>query len=234
MAVTGEAPVATRYTLEFVERSFPAGATDVLEVGCGAGELAQALSERMRVVAVDDDPACVAAARDRGIDARTMSWPAEIDGEFDAILFTRSLHHIHDLDGAIAAAVTALRPGGRIIVEDFCAEGSSERSRVWSAGLIELLAAAGTFRSGDVAKGLLDKIGPSDPHGHELHSSQVIARALERYGPVERETAAYYFRYLEPELPRTATEMLLRHELDLIGARAIDALGLRYVLSPRE
>ena len=234
MAVSGGAPVATHYTLEFVERALPAGATDILEIGCGTGELAAALGERgLKVLAIDSDETCIDAGKARGIDARLAEWPTTLDRRFDAVLFTRSLHHIHDLAGALAAAVEVLNPGGRVIVEDFRAEGAEDRSRSWANGLIDVLSAAQAFRSGEVAAWLRDKIGPSDGHGHELHSSQAIADALNAHGETESEPAAYYFRYFEPELSGSATEAVLRAELDLIAAGAIDALGRRFVLTPR-
>ena len=230
----GDTPVATRYTREFVERSLPPGATAILEIGCGTGELAAALGERgLQVLAIDSDGRCVETAKARGIDARVAEWPTPLDRRFDAVLFTRSLHHIHDLDGAVAAAVKALNPGGRIIVEDFRAEGAEERSRRWAKGLIDILGAARAYQSDEAAAWLRDKIGPSNGHGHELHSSRAIADALNAYGEIESEVAAYYFRYFEPELSGNATEAVLRAELDLIAASAIDALGRRFVLTPR-
>jgi len=223
------APTGTAYTYEFVTGALPEGAANILEVGCGAGELAARLVEAgLRVLALDSDPDCVAAARAAGVEARLARWPVAVGERFDAVLFTRSLHHIAPLEEAVAAAVEALHPSGRIIVEDFRAEGGSERSRAWYARLVRGLHSSGGLQAADVSA-LLAK---TDPDDHELHPSAAIATALARFGDVEQSDAAYYFRYLEPKLPQPAASELLKAELAVIESGSIDALGKRFVLSP--
>lgn len=225
--------VATDYTLEFVQRYLPKGATDILEVGCGSGELASRLGELgLRVVAVDSDETCVCEAKQRGVDARVLSWPGVVEGEFDAVLFTRSLHHIHDLHGAVSAAVAALRPGGWIIVEDFRAEGGSEAADRWFAHTIRRLHSSAALRATANVAAILDRARPADPE-HELHSSEAIAAALAAHGEVDEADAAYYFRYVEPELASSeAAAAVLDEELARIGNGTIDALGKRFILQP--
>ena len=228
------APVATDYTLEFVRSHLPDGARAILEIGCGAGELAARIHEAgMTVVAVDSEASCVEAACRKGVDARVLSWPATIDGRFDAVLFTRSLHHVHDLEGGLDAAERVLRPGGRIIVEDSGIEGTSEGSDRWYTGLTRTLAAAGAFTDGFDLDHALAKIDIGD-HVHELHSSTVIEAALRRFAHVQAEDSAYYFRYLEPDLRggAGAARALLDHELGLMATGAIDPLGRRFVAVP--
>ena len=229
-----EAPTATGYTLEFVLSRLPAHARDILEVGCGEGELAQRLgSEGFKVVALDSSGDCVEAARARGVDARTGEWPIEIgeDQRFDAVLFTRSLHHIHQLDAAVAAAVAALRPGGRIIVEDFRIEADSARTQAWFGGLVRLLDAGNLFRERSAAETILEKLDLRE-HQRELHASTAMAQALRSHGKVEEQDAAYYFRYAEAQVEPKIARLLLDYELSLIDAGAIDPLGKRFVLSP--
>jgi SAM-dependent methyltransferase len=226
-------PVATEYTFGFVLEHLPPGAKSILEVGCGEGELAASLKQRgFDVLAIDSDEDCVAATRSAGVDALQLEWPAALDRKFDAVLFTRSLHHVHDLDGGIAAAAGALDPGGPIIVEDFRSEGGSPRSTAWFCGLVKLLHAAGAFQPEFDLEHTLAKTETVD-HEHPLHSSTAIAAALAVIGPVHAEDSACYFRYLEPELrSEDAARRLLDHELELISAGAIDALGKRFVLMP--
>jgi SAM-dependent methyltransferase len=227
------APVATRYTFEFVRQKLSELAQTVLEIGCGSGELAAALIEAgLNVLALDSDPDCVEAARAAGVDARVAQWPTQLETTFDAVLFTRSLHHIAPLDDAIAAAVDALRPNGAIIVEDFRIELTSPRTDAWFAGLARLFDAGQLFREGFDIAALLDKLDFGE-HRHELHSSPTIEQALSRHGPVRREDAAYYFRYAEAELSDGIAPLLLDYELSLIESGAIDALGARFVLTPR-
>lgn len=104
-------------TLKFVRRFVPRGAR-ILEIGCGDGELAAALG----AVAIDSSPDAVAVARSRGVDARLATWPCSIDGTFDAVLFTRSLHHISPLDEAIARI-----PAPLVLIEDFSFADASPR-----------------------------------------------------------------------------------------------------------
>ena len=227
------APAATRYTGDFVRRHLAAGARDVLEVGCGAGELAEQLQlGGLRVLAVDSDPSCVGLARQRGVEAQPATWPADLERKFDAVLFTRSLHHIHPLDEAVATAVSALRPGGVLIVEDFRAEGGSDRSSGWFRGLVRLLAATGAFCEEFDLEHTLAKLDVRHEE-HELHSSVAIGEALRRRGTVEEGDSASYFRYVEANLRSSAAaEAFLEHELELISAGAIDPLGKRFVLAP--
>src|SRR5215510_2943616 len=113
----------TRSTYIFVKRFLPPSGGRILEVGCGAGELAASLSkDGYAVVAIDSDRDSIAAAQLLGVDARIATWPDFNDGEFDAVLFMRSLHHIHPLDASIRRAEESLAADGPLIVEDFAYE----------------------------------------------------------------------------------------------------------------
>jgi 2-polyprenyl-3-methyl-5-hydroxy-6-metoxy-1,4-benzoquinol methylase len=228
-------PVATAYTHAFIRSALPAGARNLLEVGCGNGELAERLmSDGFEIVAVDADPACVETAKARGVDARLAAWPADLDGQFDAILFTRSLHHVHALGDGVQAAARALRPGGRVIVEDFRAEGGSARSADWYRAMVRELASGGMLTDDADVEALLGKLPPASHGGHELHGSQAIAAALDRRFEVSAAGAAYYFRYLEPCLrDEGAAQWLLDVELERIAAGEIDPLGQRFLATPR-
>lgn len=234
MAEELSGPVATSYTFDFVVAHLPKSRARVLEVGCGSGELASRLSEAgLQLVAIDSDPGCAAAAKAAGVDARTGEWPCAVDGKFDAVLFTRSLHHIHDLGGAVDSAMHVLKPGGRIIVEDFRAEGAGEAARLWFATFTAALEAAGAFGA-DFDLDCTVRKADVDHHENSLHSSSAIGDALRAVADVNRSDSAYFFRYLERELVSpAAAEAVLNHELALISSGALEALGKRFVATPR-
>jgi SAM-dependent methyltransferase len=99
----------TRYTYDFIKRFLPRECRRILEVGCGTGELAARLSkDAYSVVAIDSDRDSVAAAQRLGVNARVATWPDFDEGHFDAVLFTRSLHHIHPLDESVRHAADSL------------------------------------------------------------------------------------------------------------------------------
>jgi SAM-dependent methyltransferase len=219
---------STRYTYDFVTSALPVAAGRILEIGCGDGALAASLqADGLDVLAIDSDPQAVETAKAAGVDARLLEWPCAIGTAFDAVLFTRSLHHIEPLDHAVEAAKQALRPGGRLIVEDFRAEGGDDAGERWFAGRARALIDQGALDA--TLDKLLERLGPGD---HDLHSSSAIAAALGTIGSVDATGAAYYFRYFEPHLrcPAQADE-LLAEEVSLISARSIEALGKRFVVA---
>lgn len=222
-----------RYTYDFVRTAIPDDCRRLLEIGCGTGELAKVLQgDGFELVAIDSDLEAVERARAKGVDARLLEWPARIAPKFDSILFTRSLHHIHALERAIESAKAALNTGGRIIVEDFRAEGGSERSSDWFMGLVDELVEQGRLDRDSRAEAL-EQAAPSQADDHHLHSSTEIAEALARIGAVGDRDAAYYFRYLEPLVAEPAlARQLLEAELAAIDEGRIDALGKRFVVTP--
>ena len=92
----------------------------ILDLGCGDGVLtAKIASTGAQVVGVDSSKNMVAAARQRGLDARVMdATKLTFDQEFDAVFSNAALHWIKDdPDAAIACAYRALRRPGRFVAE---------------------------------------------------------------------------------------------------------------------
>jgi ubiquinone/menaquinone biosynthesis C-methylase UbiE len=104
-------------------------ATDVLEVGTGAGFNAEELLERFpdwQLVATDFDPEMVASARQRlsrfghrvrleAADATNLPFP---DRSFDLVLSVLVWHHVGDWPRATREAARVLRPGGNLLLAD--------------------------------------------------------------------------------------------------------------------
>jgi SAM-dependent methyltransferase len=231
----------TRVTYDFVEQALPRHARRILEVGCGAGELAARLRHDGRsVVAIDSDPDCVAAARQLGVDARVATWPDFDEGQFDAVLFTRSLHHIHPLDKAVQRAADTLIVSGRLIVEDFAYEMADEKTLHWFADAIGRLDAADLLlKDNDFLNAVRSKTETlkawRENHESDLYAAREIFAEIKRvFGVVEREDVPYYFRYLARAIVPTADRDKIlcdfaAEETRLISNGTILPLGRRFV-----
>ncbi|MFV0259469.1 MAG: class I SAM-dependent methyltransferase [Acidimicrobiales bacterium] len=119
---------------EYTEQILPlvtaavGGAGQVLDVGCGEGQVARVLAASgARVVGVDPvaEQVTVARARDEagdgpgryGVDyaqavAAGLPFAA---GSFDAVVASLVFEHIDDVDGAVAEVARVLRHGGRFL-----------------------------------------------------------------------------------------------------------------------
>ena len=92
---------------------------DVLEVGCGPGELSERISQELGafVVAVDVSERMVELARDRGVDARVgdvQDLPFA-DGTFDCVVAAWMLYHVPDVGRGLDEIARALRPAGHLV-----------------------------------------------------------------------------------------------------------------------
>lgn len=92
----------------------------ILDLGCGDGILTEKLiTLGARVVGIDSSPEMIAAARRRGIDARTIDARSlTFENEFDAVFSNAVLHWVKDdPDAPVAGAFRALVDGGRFVGE---------------------------------------------------------------------------------------------------------------------
>ena len=225
--------VAVPHTLTHLEPLLPAPPARVLEVGCGRGAPAAALARLgYEVTGVDRDAGMAAAARERGVrvvhaDVLTVS------GEYDVVLFTRSLHHAEDLDGVLAHAAALLAPGGQVVVEEFAWERVDHAAADFLHDNRALLTAAGLLTGETPSDDLLD----AWVTGHEsLHRGSAMLDALGRAGshPVAVPTAVLW-RLLDGRggawtEPATrvpdALDAVRRAEERRIAAGTLPAVGL--------
>jgi trans-aconitate 2-methyltransferase len=129
--------------LAVLERLPLAGDETVLDAGCGSGRVTEALIARVprgRVIAVDESPSMVAAARTRlgeAADVRTMDLiELSVEEPVDAILSTATFHWIADHERLFARLHGALRPGGRLVAQ--CGgEGNINKLRSRAAAVLE-------------------------------------------------------------------------------------------------
>jgi SAM-dependent methyltransferase len=241
--------VATASTLEFVRAHLPP-ADDrgrVLEVGCGSGALAARLQAAgYRVLAIDSSPHAVQAASAAGVPTRLAAWPEFQpdpldDAPFDALLFTRSLHHIQPLDSALDRARELLVAGGRIIVEDFAFSEVDPRTAAWFFSILTLLddTRVLTRVPEAFATRLLTDGGSYELwHAEGCHAitpaSAIRAALSERFDLVLDASAPYLYRYVIPLLPADARGATLARRLhdiewELAQAGLIQLIGRRFV-----
>ena len=112
------------------------GAERVLDVGCGDGYITRTIASRLAggsIVGVDASPRMIEVARSRpdppGVDVRflvadVLNLP--FDGEFDSAVSFNALHWVADQVAALAGIARALRPTGRLMVQQVC--GGARRS----------------------------------------------------------------------------------------------------------
>jgi SAM-dependent methyltransferase len=91
----------------------------ILDLACGDGALtAKIAASGTEVVAVDNSPSMVAAARALGLDARVVNAESlPFQAEFDAVFSNAALHWMRDQAAVLNGVHRALRPGGRFVAE---------------------------------------------------------------------------------------------------------------------
>jgi SAM-dependent methyltransferase len=102
----------------------------VLDVGCGAGAMAERVRDELgaEVVAIDSSERMVELTRERGIEA----YVADVqelpfgDGEFDCVFAGWVLYHVRDRERAISECARVLRRGGRFATATLADENMSD------------------------------------------------------------------------------------------------------------
>lgn len=92
----------------------------LLEIGCGnGGQLASLTEFGWEAVGVDTDPFAVRIARERGLDVREGQLGVQGFGEdqFDAIVMTHVIEHVHNPSELLSQCFKILRPGGILSVQ---------------------------------------------------------------------------------------------------------------------
>ena len=125
--VPRDSPHLRRQLDETIRMAELSGVDRVLEVGCGMGRFTLMLAERgVRVEGLDLSPGLLDRLRAFGgarYDiplhcADALDPPATLNASFDVVLGFFVLHHLKDLQRAVAAMSRMLKPGGRLVLLD--------------------------------------------------------------------------------------------------------------------
>ncbi len=195
--------IPTRQTCDFVSSNTVPGSR-IFEIGCGDGQVAHELDRLgYNVIAIDSDPEAIEKARALGVDAELASWPQDISDPVDATLFSRSLHHLHELDASVSAAHRALEPSGLILVEDFAFNSADAATINWFVGVLKSEAAKSMLRpeSDEFVTSLLGSEDPiaawDENHDADLPTFEAMREAIAAVFEIRTvEEVPYLYRYL--------------------------------------
>jgi SAM-dependent methyltransferase len=202
----------------FLQTALPAPPARVLEIGCSGGELALALlGDGYRMTAIDPEapeghPFRRIALEDFEADAAS----------FDAVVASLSLHHVHDLESALAKIERVLRPGGRLVLSEFAKERVAGPTARWYHLQRQALAAVG--RDDSPADDRFDRWHSAWVHNRaDVHpASDLLAALARRFRQLHLGWTPYLYAY-------ALDDSLEPAERELIETGEIEAVGFRYV-----
>jgi SAM-dependent methyltransferase len=177
----------------------------VLEVGCGAGDLARSLDAAgYCVLAIDPQ------APEGSIFRRVTIEELDDAGPFDAAVASYSLHHIENLDRALDRLASLLKPRGTLVIEEFGWDRLDQETAAWYAGQQEEQSVE-TALAGWATE-------------HEgLHGFTDMRAAMDdRFEEHTFEWRPYLYRCLD-------RDDLAANERDAITRGEIQAIGFRYI-----
>jgi SAM-dependent methyltransferase len=185
--------------LEFIVRWLPSPPARVLDVGCGDG----ALTRRLRASGYDAIGVDPEAPAEPGFE-RVPLEELRCEEQFDAAVAMRSLHHIGDVDRAVAVLASCLPTGARLVLFEFAVESLGDCTDGWLS-----------------ERGLPPPVAP-DHRNEILTFGEVDAALSAMFAPVSREVSPYLAREADrPELEADEDAAIAAGCLPAAGVRAV-------------
>jgi ubiquinone/menaquinone biosynthesis C-methylase UbiE len=245
-------------TYQFVKSMLPHPAQTIVEVGCGNGYLCLELArDGHEVLGIDVSPDIIEVAERssaahpqpsgfgslRYLCADMNTWQAS-EARFDCVIFNRSLHHLSALQQTLAQVQRLLKPGGRIICQDYAFDRFGEQTACWLYQIQRLLFLSGRYNADPATL-------PDEAASIEALRTAWLSRAAEHHlnrfeemmsvlhGACHERLFAwvpYLFVYIGNGIRQVTLEQerelltFLKHmEQYLIEHGAIQAVGFRFV-----
>ena len=208
-------------------------------MGCGRGDLAaRLLASGYEVTALDPAPEAVEASRAAGVSAIESDFLRFEDTPYDAVIFSRSLHHLQPLRDAVARAVGLMKVDAWFLAEEFARERADRATAAWFYDARSLLSATGALvmaeendRPADaLSRWRADHYGEADHPRHD--GVDMLAELRRHFEIVETKDVPYLYWYLIKwieESPRgyDVARRLFEIEARRIAEGLLVPLGLR-------
>lgn len=227
-------------TSQFLSKTLPKPPCHVLEVGCGSGAVASRLKQcGYAMTGIDLEPESVGSARERGIEAVEGDVRTYRGGPFDAVVFTRSLHHVDAIGEVVERAHSMLKPGGCVVLEEFALERMDVETARWFYELLSLLEATGIVPADPAneapASSQLERWFEEHEDGSPIHTGEDMMVALgSRFSIQSAQSAPYLYRYVSERIASSAhgvrvANWVFEVESMRIAQMTLKPVGLRII-----
>ena len=170
-----------------------------------------------------------------------MAMKERYNQHFDAVVFSRSLHHMQPLGQTLDQVRIVLAPGGIVAIEDFAYSELDPETAIWFFDVLQLLDASGVFTKSDREFGRhLLKCGGSfllwqEAHDHEITpATEMRAGVAQRFELASEAAEPYLYRYAVAMLRATkcgaaVAERLYELEKKMADDGVVRLIGRRLV-----